>query len=249
MKINQKGMSLAEVIVSLLMVTLIMFAAIAFMTGSYNSTKNNQEKEFATQKAMSILDEMKSFVEDNAAGGFVLDDFDDDAPSTVLTVQTGITNPANPVSGNVAFPFATTNGNWLYARQIRVSPLGEDDNRLVNVKIYSYRENEQRLVAEVASVLRTIAPAYSPTQVYDVYLLAIDNIPGWWVYMSNITPFVQSTLQDLQARNPGLEFRTHWIRRLSYGRDFQYTPFFNNAVDTTADINYAYFYPGLLARC
>ena len=130
--------------------------------------------------------------------------------------------------------------------RFRVSPLGEDDNRLVNVKIYSYRENKQRLVAEVASVLRTIAPAYSPTQVYDVYLLAIDNIPGWWVYMSNITPFVQSTLQDLQARNPGLEFRTHWIRRLSYGRDFQYTPYFNKDEDTTADINYAYFYPGLL---
>ncbi|HSE39204.1 MAG TPA: hypothetical protein VLH08_00440, partial [Acidobacteriota bacterium] len=107
MKINQKGMSMPEVIVSLLMVTLIMFAAIAFMTSSYQSTKNNQEKEFATQKAMSILDELKSFVEDNAPGGLVLDDFDDNAPDPVLTVQTGISNPLNPVSGNISYPFAT----------------------------------------------------------------------------------------------------------------------------------------------
>jgi type II secretory pathway pseudopilin PulG len=249
MRINQKGMSMMEVIVSLLMVTLIMFAAIAFMTSSYQTTKNNQEKEFATQKAMSILDELKSFVEDNAPGGLVLDDFDENSPTPLLTVQTGITDPLNAVSGNTTYPYATgctDCSGYLYERQITVSPLGEDDNRLVNVKVFSFREKKKRLVAEVASVLRTIAPAYAPTQVYDVYLLAIENIPGWWVYMSNIVPFVQSTLQDLQARNPGLEFRTHWIRKLSYGRDFQYTPYFNSAADTTTDINLAYFYPGLL---
>ena len=50
MKINQKGMSLAEVIVSLLMVTLIMFAAIAFMTGSYNQQRIIKKRNLPHKK-------------------------------------------------------------------------------------------------------------------------------------------------------------------------------------------------------
>lgn len=64
MKINQKGMTLVEVLVSLLLVSVIIFATVTFITGAFRSTAHNQEKEFATQKAISILDELKSFVED-----------------------------------------------------------------------------------------------------------------------------------------------------------------------------------------
>ncbi|MCI0416652.1 hypothetical protein L0222_28110, partial [bacterium] len=242
MKINQKGMTLAEVLVSLLLVSLVIFATVAFITTSYQSTRNTQAKEFATQKAMSILNELKSYIEDKDGAGSLLDDFNDPSPVTVLTIQAGAVED-DPISSNI--PIVTAPG-WMYERQITVTPLGDADNRLVNVKIFTNVNGFRQLIAEVASVLRTIAPSFSPTQVYDVYLIAIDNIPGWWVYMSNIVPFVQSTLQDIQSRNPGLEFRPHWIRKLSYGRDWQYAPYFNNLTDSIADINKVYFYPGKL---
>jgi len=50
----------------------------------------------------------------------------------------------------------------------------------------------------------------------------------------------------MESRNPGLEFRTHWITKAAYGRDQEYQPYFNNAVDSNQDINYVYFYPGTM---
>lgn len=243
MKINQKGMTLVEVLVSLLLVSLIILATVSFISGAYRATAHNQEKEFATQKAISILDELKSFVEDKQGVGSLLDDFNETTDSPVLTTQDGAV-PDDPVSANTVY--SSSPSGWLYTKQITVTPIGDADNRLVNVKVFTYKYGKQTLVSEVAGVLRTIAPSFAPTQVYDVYLIAIDNIPGWWVYMQNIVPFVQATLQDIQARNPGLEFRTHWIRKLAYGRDWQYTPYFNDATVSTANINSVYFYPGQL---
>ncbi|MCI0445895.1 prepilin-type N-terminal cleavage/methylation domain-containing protein, partial [bacterium] len=243
MKINQKGMTLVEVLVSLLLVSVIIFATVTFITGAFRSTAHNQEKEFATQKAISILDELKSFVEDKQGVGSLLDDFNEPTDSPVLTIQDGAV-PDDPVSSNMAY--VSSPSGWLYTKQITVTPIGDADNRLVNVKVFTYKYGTKTLISEVAGVLRTIAPSFAPTQVYDVYLIAIDNIPGWWVYMQNIVPFVQATLQDIQSRNPGLEFRTHWIRKLSYGRDWQYAPYFNDAAASTANINKVYFYPGQL---
>lgn len=243
MKINQKGMTLIEVLMSLLLVSLIVFATVTFISAAYRSTAHNQEKEFATQKAISILDELKSFVENKQGAGALLDDFNESSDSPVLTTQQ-LAAPDDPVSSNIVDSGSPS--GWLYTKQITVTPIGDQDNRLVNVKVFSYKYGKKTLISEVAGVLRTIAPNFAPTQVYDVYLIAIDNIPGWWVYMQNIVPFVQATLQDIQSRNPGLEFRTHWIRKLAYGRDWQYAPYFNDATVSTANINKVYFYPGQL---
>ena len=79
---------------------------------------------------------------------------------------------------------------------------------------------------------------------YDVYLLALDNIPGWWVYMDSIKPFIDATLGDLEARNPGLEFRVHWITKSGYGRDEQYAPYTNETRISTDATPWAYVYPG-----
>jgi hypothetical protein len=64
--------------------------------------------------------------------------------------------------------------------------------------------------------------------------------------MQNIVPFVEGAMSDLEARQPGLQFRRHWIRKLSYGRDPWYTPYVNKELDSTNAINSVYFYPGLM---
>ncbi|MEC7584007.1 MAG: hypothetical protein VYE77_06790, partial [Planctomycetota bacterium] len=78
----------------------------------------------------------------------------------------------------------------------------------------------------------------------DLYLLAIENIPGWWVFMDSIRPFIESTITDLETRNPGLEVRTHWITKSSFGRNPVYRPYTNETSDSLATIPNAYFYPG-----
>ena len=86
--------------------------------------------------------------------------------------------------------------------------------------------------------------AYPTTQVFDLYLIAVENIPGWWVFMDSIRPFVESTITDLETRNPGLEVRTHWVTKASFGRNQVYRPFTNDAQDSLQSIDQAYHYPG-----
>src|SRR5262249_8719858 len=60
---------------------------------------------------------------------------------------------------------------------------------------------------------------------------------------------LNNMIQDLQTRSRGVNFRQHWITRMSYGRDLLYTPFINvnrRADDTSGSpsLPYVYLYPG-----
>jgi len=182
-----------------------------------------------------------------------LDAFDDGVetnPSLTITRNSDsgeFVDPDAPVSGNTY-----TSGRWKYSRQItvrRFSGVPARDIRLVNVKVFEAQPNDAGrgpVVADVSSVVRTVADSYPASQVYDVYLVAAENIPGWWVHMGSIKPFVDLTMTDLQSRNPGLKFRTHWITKLAYGRNPRYTPYFNSALPSTSPIDRVYFYPGTM---
>jgi type II secretory pathway pseudopilin PulG len=251
---RQSGMSLVEVLAALMIVGSMIYASMTLTNAAHSMTRINNDKEFATQKAISMLEEMKGLVQSNTgATAVILDRYDDGiVTNPVLTIQgtklpTGSTTPAtqpdDPISGN------TPRGSaWIFERLIRVQrmPGQSNDVRLVNVKLYKNTNNGQVLLAEVSSVIRTLVTVMPPSQVYDVYCVAIENVPGWWVYMSNLVPFVKNAISDLQARNPGLVFRTHWIHTLAYGRDPEYTPALNVAADSTQDINSVYFYPGAM---
>ncbi|HKO57445.1 MAG TPA: type II secretion system protein [Thermoanaerobaculia bacterium] len=248
---RQQGMTLAEVLVAVALVSSMVFATLTVTVTAITASKNNISKEFATQKAISMLDELKTVVQtDNGGTLKTLDQYDDGTDtSAVLTTQNQLEKlaadrplPDDPISGNSALP----GGKWLYVRRVSVQKMPglSNDVRLVNVKVFKNEDDRQRLVAEVASVIRTLDKAMPPSQVYDVYCIAIENVPGWWVYMSNIVPFVRSSITDLESRNPGLVFRQHWITALSYGRDQEYRPFINRINDSTATIDNVYFYPG-----
>jgi hypothetical protein len=248
MRDSEKGLSLVEVLVSLLLVTVVLFGLLQFTGTAYSQTRHNTDRQFAVQKAISMLEELKSLVQVQGDSTTVLDGYDDGtAFKNVLTVDRTITDPKAAPSNNVFLP----DGTWKYTRQVTVSllPGTTDPNvRLVNVKVLTNQDanadGNRDLLAEVAGVIRTAAGNYAPTQVYDVYALAIENVPGWWVYMANLIPFMQNAFQNLQARNPGLEFRVHWITKLSYGRDAEYRPQINSAVDSRQPIDNVYFYPG-----
>lgn len=239
---HERGMTLVEVLISMAILSGIVIFTARLVTTAMQTTRDNVNRQFATQKALSILEELRGLVQrQDGATTIVLDAFDDGVTNQpLLTTQTGIADPAHVSSGN-----RLVDGRWLFLRRITVQRFpGSSDLRLLNVKVFLNEARGPRLLAEVASVLSTVGGTMPPTQVYDTYLIAIENIPGWWVAMQNVVPFVESAMNDLEARHPGLQFRRHWIRKLSYGRDELYTPYLNRTADSTAAINSVYFYPG-----
>jgi hypothetical protein len=251
---RQSGMSMAEVLVGLLLVGVTILASLTVVNGALTGTRNNMDKQFATQKAIAMLEELRALIQGTQnANATVLDDYDDGiVTQSVLTTQlvpsgTIMVQPApdSPLSGNTS----AGGTDWIYARKITVQTLPSlqaANVRLVRVQVFKNTPQGQRLLAEVASVLSATVTPFPPTQVYDVYAIGAENVPGWWVFMSNLIPFVEGSIQDLQARNPGLQYRVHWIRRLAYGRDQMYTPFINTTTPSTNQINSVYFYPGLM---
>jgi prepilin-type N-terminal cleavage/methylation domain-containing protein len=253
---RQSGMSLIEVLAGLAIVSVMALGTVTVMSNAHHLTKLTTNKQFATEKAISLIEELKSLVQTNSGSTIVdLDHYDDGVVNKTLLTTVGeldtpqTVKPDDVISGNTLIAPPDT---WMYERRINVQKVvGQaNDVRLVNVKVFQNTPAGQILLAEVSSVVRTLVDNMPPTQVYDVYALAIENIPGWWVYMSNVVPFVRNAINDLQSRNPGLIFRTHWINTLAYGRDQLYRPFVNNVSDSYADINSVYFYPGKMpAAC
>lgn len=246
---SQKGLTMMEVLAALAMLSIFMLASISLTESSTHLTRGNSDRQFATQKAIAIMEELKSVATSNVSASgqalAVLDQYDNGTDTLPeLTIQVGAT-PGDRISGNQ--PDGT--GGWRYARRVSISRLGGVSTggvRLVRVTIFGNEQSGQRPLAEVSSVIRTLASSSPPTQVYDVFAVAIENVPGWWVYTASLVPFVQNAVSELQARNPGLEFRVHWITKLSYGRDKEYRPYINRTLPSTSDINSVYFYPGTL---
>ena len=252
---RNSGMSLFEVLVAAGILAIVSASAVFFLLTEWRQDALDRDREFAMDRAQSILEELRAFAEVGETNdAATLDQFDDGITfsNTLSTLHKPVpfgaqlVDPDAPISGNMR----TSDGTWRYARRITVRHfpgVDQRDLRIVTVRVFlsaGATTGTGPEIANVSSAIRTVSEPVPPTQVYDVYFVALENVPGWWVYMDTIRPFVEASLSDLVGRNPGLKFRTHWITKLGYGRNPQYTPFFNEAAASTSPIPYAYFYPG-----
>jgi hypothetical protein len=248
---SEKGTSLMETVVALAIFSVVMLSTALYISTALTTTRSNYDRTYATQKALQMMNELSAYVEAGSEQGTaVLDSFDNGTVAVpVLTTLSNITDPAAESSGNI-----NLGDRWKYSRLITVRRIPDAPNskdvRFVTVKVYltneeSSTDTSQMLpLAEIGGDVRTISESFPPSQVYDLYLLALDNVPGWWSYMVTIKPLVENAIQEMESRNPGLVFRTHWITKLAYGRDKEYLPYINETNDSRAAINYVYFYPG-----
>lgn len=238
---NRSGLSLIETLIGMMIMALVALTVARNVMMFGTQSTSTKDKSFAIQKSIQMMEELRGLIATNNANIGVLDDYDNGtAFSDILTTDATVTDPADATSGN---------GNLKFKRQISVvSVPNEATARRVYVRVF-YRDSGD-LAAETMSILRTIRNDYVPTQVMDIYILALENVPGWWVAISSMKPMLDSILQDLETRNPGLELRTHWITRLSYGRDPYYTPYTNDTVysTSTAASQWVYLYPGHMVR-
>ncbi|MHC5062564.1 MAG: hypothetical protein ACYTG5_01160, partial [Planctomycetota bacterium] len=223
---------------------------ISHLAVNYSYTRAQKDQVFAHMAANSILAEIHSLSEDESGdGSFDVDSLSDGAqyiPNLTIIKDAGVLlAPDHEISGN-----SQRYGEWVWSRQISVGPLPGVDNsklRYISVTIYKRdREGNQLEVATLSSVVNSLASGFPTSQVLDLYFLAIESAPGWWVYMESIRPFMEAMVTDLERNNPGFEARTHWITKMSYGRDQLYRPYFNETTDSEQPIPYAYFYPSLM---
>lgn len=219
------------------------------LTTSYTTSRQQKDRIDAFNKAQAMLTEIQAYVDRGAISAAIeLDSLDDGVTNkptlTITTDPSGnLLLPSHPLSGNYQ-----RGGDWVWGRRISVQPfqgLNNRDVRYVTVRIYKRSlSGVDRLKASLSSVVSSSGSAFPTTQVFDVYLLAVENIPGWWVFMEAVVPFVESAITDLENRNPGLELRTHWITKASFGRNQVYRPFINDTADSQQPVDRVYYYPG-----
>jgi prepilin-type N-terminal cleavage/methylation domain-containing protein len=235
--IGRKGFSLTEVVIAM---AILSVAALAAMSAFYFMGRQNikgDERAIAAQKAIQMMEELRGLISNDQVG--ILDEYDDgDVYNPVLTTISGVTDPLSPFSGN--------NGLKM-SRRVDVQPIeGLADARRVFVRVYR-NDAVHETLAETMSILRTVQQQLFPTQSYDIYVLHLENVPGWWTTLSSLRPMFDNVVDDLQNRNPGLEFRVHYINRLSFGRDPYYTPYLNWSTRShllNRDNMRVYYYPG-----
>ncbi|MEM7201241.1 MAG: prepilin-type N-terminal cleavage/methylation domain-containing protein [Planctomycetota bacterium] len=242
------GFTLIELFFGATILAIGVAVLVNHLSANYNSTTAQKDRVFAYAKAQAMLAEIQAYVDRGAVSAAIgLDKLDDgviNKPELTITEESGaLVKPDHPISGNI-----TRYGRWLWWRRITVQPflgLNNANVRYVTVRIYKReKDGDDRQVASLSSVVNSVGSAYPTSQVFDVYLLAIENIPGWWVYMEAIVPFVESAITDLENRNPGLKLRTHWITKASYGRNPVYRPYVNVSGESVSQVDHVYYYPG-----
>lgn len=246
-KLDQRGLTLVELLVSM---TILAMVALAVISARYFVAKRGvdvNDKAYAAEKAIQMMEEIKSVA---VGGTAVLDSYDDGSNTfnPLLTTDKNVTNPGDPLSGNRTSPSGT---GWRFLRNISIQHMSDDPTaRQVYIRVFRSSSADSTLpdieLADVGGVVRTLTGKTYPSQVFDVYFLDLVNVPGWWAQVPTLqTTFRDSVIPAILQLNPGLVIRQHYITRTAFGRDQQYYPYLNVAQTTNnAAMPYVYFYPG-----
>ncbi len=253
-RLSQKGFSVVELAIAVLIMGVMVGTIMGARTFMAKQTQTNADKAFATEKAIQMFEELKALASSSQQGIEVLDSYTSSNYDPVLTTDinvdaptTGVANPLDPLSQNKAY-----RGGWRFVRKVLVQNTGDDYTRVVYVWVYGAMGNSYTstsnlpLLAQVTGIVRTNNSVQSPAQVLDVYLLAVQNVQGWWSQVDSLESTYTQIIKDLQdVNNSSIYIRPHYITRLSYGRDPYYAPYVNVSQNTVSDPGaWVYLYPG-----
>jgi hypothetical protein len=285
---GQKGQSSVEVLMTMGMLAIAAQAVSVVIRTASKRNVANRDQLIATEKAMEMLEELRSVVLDANEQIQVLDTYNDgrvagtNVPNYkyTLTTRQDVTAPGgaaaadyltgtDPLSGN-----PVTGSGYSYVRTVEIDADANSAGAVIDpnvrkiwVRVYrAYKNpgpsavstpapanpnnpadlNEANPLAEVYGMVHSLGAANQPTQVMDIYLLALESVPGWWSHTSDLIPLMNDAMVSLQSRNPGLQLRSHWITTMSFGRDLEYTPETNQASrsDAVGAFLKTYVYPG-----
>jgi hypothetical protein len=260
---RRAGANLLEVLIAASVAGLVLMALGAFITGGFRASITERDRAFATQKALQMLEEVSQRGATAAQAATV--QALDGSTSFALTTGPGV-SPDDPLSGNPRDPAVPA--RYKYVRAITVTAeAGDPQARLVTVKVWYNRSDNAVVPADeplaVASgLVRTQSVALGSRQVIDVYVLSIENLPHvirksetelFYPSAGAARALLSASLTKLEAQFPGYQFRTHYVTRLSEGRDPGYRPYVNDERHLDGrqtagrdDMAWAYVYPGRL---
>jgi hypothetical protein len=212
------GFSIVELLFGLVLIVVCSSVLIGHVLMRYRHDTGDRNRTFAFNTARSILAECHAW----SLSGRDLEGLDDGGVAQ-STLGLARLSGADRADGNFQ-----RGGEWVWSREIRVQPMLGVENRairVVTVRVFKRAaDGSKHQIAELSSVVTASTVGYPSTRVFDLYLLAIENIPARGVDADNVRPFVESVITDLERDNPDLRLRTHWITKASYGRDRFYTP-------------------------
>jgi hypothetical protein len=250
-------MTLVEVLIAAVILATVLLGMAMFQTASLKVSSKEKDRGFAIQKAVQMMEEVLAYqVTSGTKGEMGIDALaqSETQYSFVLTIDPKVTDPKVTLSGNVAHQ----NG-YRFVRQIRVEPISnEKGSRRISVGVF-YSDGGStpgttggtQPLAYVTNIVKAEATKSQPTQVYDMYLIDIENTIGVWADPNTLREIIGNTIDFLKNNNPGLEIRKHWVRRLAYGRDPYYKPIGNKNASLNnpgaVPLDWVYFYPGKLS--
>lgn len=253
---SKAGFTLVEVLLALFILVAVSYGVIENFMYTGKQTESIDDKTFASQKVMQMLDELRGLVSSSNFSIGTLDSYNQGGVENVLTIKRTEANydPLNPLSGNRQNP-PKDNSKWRYYRTIAIIPAKNDPlARICKVRVLLSETNE--VLAESITVLRSIQQPLRCVQVLDAYVFGIDNLPSMSLF-TKTTPntmlggaWNNSLKPIITSANPGLSIRDFWITRSAYGRDPHYSPMVN--VSTSSDqliphMSTVYLYPGMVA--
>ncbi|MEZ5963860.1 MAG: type II secretion system protein [Planctomycetota bacterium] len=242
---SERGTTFVELMGAITIISIATLVMLQQLTISYREGSVQQDRLWVYDKGTQILAELQSGIErgtiPDAEALHALADTDLNPVLTTITDEYGQPLPADhPMSGNWQ-----RFGRWVWARQLAVeSPPGQDRIRVVRLKIVKYNDSGVPLVvAPLTTVVTLPRRTYPSTVVYDVYALALAEVPSPLGSLAALRSSVEARLRAASSDAPGIEFRLHWVTRLAYGRDSLYTPYCNDGVTAATATPWVYWYP------
>lgn len=250
----RRGFTIPEVLISAALMATVLVGMALFQTATLKVNGKEKDRAFAIQKSIQMMEEILAYqVTSGTKGTENIDTLaqGDADYSYKLTIDPLVTDPKASLSGN-----REEGAGYRFVRQIRVEPISNEKGaRRVTVAVWlgdgnntAAPKDANNPLSLVTNVVKAQAIKTQPTQAYDMYLIDIENVIGWWADPNKLRPILTNTIDFLKSNNPGLDIRTHWVRRLAYGRDSYYKPISNKAKPLNdvagVPLDSLYFYPG-----
>ena len=246
--LHTAGFTFVEVIVAMALFVFVAYGMMDGFTTINRQTDQNKDKSFATQKVNQMLEELRSVPESNETVRdftFYSDSNYGTLYNHVLTtnrdVDRQLKDPAHPLSDNAA---------KRYSRNVMIEDVQNDPYvKRATVKVYLH--STKQILAQGTSLLRSMRKTAVGETTYQVYFLALGNVPGWRGLPEAISQQLNGARKEIKNANLGISLSEIFVSHIAYGRDSYYRPYINLGVlskDIPVNDARAYFYPGGISK-
>jgi hypothetical protein len=242
---HQHGWSTIELLFAVAIISVTLLVVLQQVSLGFRATSTTEQRTFANERAAALLEEIHNAIcsgeIENVNDLYALADA---VENPVLTTRLDDENlPVEPdhcMSRNTL-----RQAHWVWARKIEVVPNPQAGLYHVKAHVLRWLGSDWGWEATHSQLMSVAPRPDSPTQTFDVFVLALANVPSMWGDLALIRTQLEAKVAELEQA-ARVRYRLHWITRLGYGRDACYAPYLNTVATATSAAPFAYWLPGLL---